>query len=103
MRAGRLVNLDFTLLLCTLAATFVGVLMVFSATNPTRTGSLSLSDNAVRQAIYGAIGLGLLLVIARLDYRFVESFTLPLYFVIVGLLGVVTLLGVLSFGVQRWH
>ncbi len=103
MRTARLANLDFPLLFCTVAATIVGVLMVFSATAGSRTGSaLTLDDFAVRQAIFGVIGLVLLIILARIDYRFFESFTLPFYLVTVGLLGLVMLMGVINFGSQRW-
>ena len=102
MRTGRLVNIDFALLLCTLAATVVGVLMVYSATESSRFGSLSLDDFAVKQAIYGGIGLVIMLVLARVDYRFLESFTLPFYMVVLGLLGLVGVLGIISYGSQRW-
>lgn len=102
MRTGRLVNIDFTLLFCTLAATVVGVLMVYSATEVSRDGTLGLDDFAVKQALYGGIGIVLMLVLSRLDYRFLESFTLPLYFLVLGLLGLVGLLGVISYGSQRW-
>ncbi|HET9493579.1 MAG TPA: rod shape-determining protein RodA [Chloroflexia bacterium] len=102
MRTGRLVNIDFTLLLCTLAATVVGVLMVYSATELSRDGTLGWDDFAVKQAVYGGIGLMIMLVLARVDYRFLESFTLPFYFVVLGLLGLVGLLGIISYGSQRW-
>ena len=102
MRPGRLVNLDFPLLFCTLGATIVGVLMVFSATNSTRTGAIALDDNAVKQAMFGGIGLLLMFALARVDFRFLESFTLPFYLVTVILLTLVTVLGVISYGAQRW-
>ncbi len=87
--------------LCTLALCGIGVLMVFSAT---REGehSFVLNDFVLRQGIYALIGLLLMLVVARLDYRVLESFILPFYLGIVGLLGLVMLLGVTSYGSQRW-
>lgn len=80
----------------------MGVLMVFSATNTTRTGPLALDDNAVKQAMFGCIGLVIMFILARIDFRFLESFTLPFYLVTVLLLSLVTLLGVISYGAQRW-
>lgn len=102
MRTSRLANLDLPLLLCTLAATVVGILMVFSATENALTGSLSLDDFVSRQAIYGAIGVGLMLILSRIDYRFLESFTLPFYFAVLALLGLVMVLGAITYGSQRW-
>lgn len=95
MRAAKLQNLDFPLLICTLAAFAVGVAMVFSATNGDQ-------GFAMRQSVYGLIGVVLLLVIAYIDYRFFESFTIPFYLGTLGLLGVVIVMGEASYGSQRW-
>jgi rod shape determining protein RodA len=91
-----------TLLLCTLAATLVGVLMVYSATINTLDHGFSFDDFVVKQVVYGSIGILLMLFVARFDFRFLESFTLPFYVVTLGLLGLVSLLGVISYGSQRW-
>lgn len=76
--------------------------MVYSATKASHQGNLSLGDEAVKQAIFAVSGLVLMFIISRLDYRFMESFTIPFYVLSVGLLGLVLLLGVISFGSQRW-
>src|SRR5215218_5090098 len=102
MRPGRLVNLDFTLLLCTVAATIIGVLMVYSATVSSHTGTFSLSDFATKQALFSVVGLAAMFVLARLDYRFLESFTLPFYLGTIFLLGLVVLIGDSNYGSQRW-
>jgi rod shape determining protein RodA len=94
--------MDFALLLCTFAATLVGILMVYSATRSSTGGALSLEDPAIKQAIFAVIGVGLLFIITRLDYRFLESFTLPFYVVTLGLLLLVMVQGVMNFGSQRW-
>src|SRR5436309_2126674 len=69
--------------------------MVFSATNGDK-------EYAIRQATYGLIGLTLMFVVAHMDYRFIESFTIPLYFITLGLLGFVLFLGHEANGAQRW-
>jgi rod shape determining protein RodA len=94
--------MDFALLLCTFAATLVGILMVYSATRSSTGGALSFEDPAIKQAIFAVIGVGLLFIITRLDYRFLESFTLPFYVVTLGLLLLVMVQGVMNFGSQRW-
>jgi len=94
--------MDFTLLLCALVATIVGVLMVYSATQSSRGPSLTINDFAVKQAEFGLAGLALVIVIARIDYRFLESFTLPFYLVTLLLLGLVVAQGIISYGSQRW-
>ena len=102
MRAGSLHNLDFALILSTLAATAVGIIMVYSATKSAHLEATGLNDFTIRQAVYGLIGIVLMLVISRIDYRFLESFTLPIYLFTLGLLGVVMLLGTIAHGSQRW-
>lgn len=95
MRSANLHNLDFPLLLSTIAALVVGVAMVFSATNGDR-------GFAMRQSVYGLIGLILLLGLAYTDYRFLESFTAPFYVLTIGLLGFVLWMGHEAHGSQRW-
>ena len=82
MRRGNVQNLDFPLLLCTLAALAVGVAMVFSATNGDK-------EYAIRQATFGIVGLVLLFMVIQADYRFLESFTVPIYLLTLVLLGAV--------------
>src|SRR6476620_6630474 len=94
--------MDFALLLCTLAATVVGIIMVYSATTSSGSLALSLGDPAVKQTIFAVVGLTLMLIITRFDYRFLESFTLIFYIVTLGLLLLVMVQGVISFGSQRW-
>ena len=95
MRSGNIHNLDFPLLLCTLAAFAVGVAMVFSATNGDK-------EYAIRQAVFGLIGLALVFVLVRTDYGVLESFTVPIYLITLALLGVVLVTGRITHGSQRW-
>jgi rod shape determining protein RodA len=95
LRSGSLQNLDFPLLLSTLAAFAVGVAMVFSATNGDR-------EFAIRQSVYGIAGLLLIFVVIQIDYRFLESFTIPFYLITLALLGVVLWIGHEANGSQRW-
>jgi rod shape determining protein RodA len=90
------------LVMSTLAAMALGVAMVFSATKDAHGGPFNLGEFTIRQAIYGLIGLVLMFVISRLDYRFMESFTIPFYVISIGLLGLVMVLGVIQYGSQRW-
>jgi rod shape determining protein RodA len=101
LRTGNLHNLDLPLVLCTLAASAVGIIMVFSATKALAGGG-GLNEFALRQSIYAAVGIVLMLIISRINYRFLESFTLPLYLGTLGLLGLVMVLGVIAHGSQRW-
>jgi rod shape determining protein RodA len=102
LRATKLHTIDSALLLSTLAAFTLGVVMIYSATKASHVGGISLGDPPIRQAIYGVVGLLLMFIISRLDYRFMESFTVLFYIASVGLLGLVLVLGVITFGSQRW-
>jgi rod shape determining protein RodA len=73
----------------------MGIAIIFSATNGDK-------DFAIRQAVYGVIGLLLMFGVSRIDYRVLESFTLPIYFLTIGLLGVVLVVGHIAGGSQRW-
>ena len=73
----------------------VGVAMVFSATNGDR-------GYAMRQAAFGLIGMVLLLGLAYVDFRFLESFTIPIYLGTLGLLAIVLWIGHEAHGSQRW-
>lgn len=102
MRAKSLNQIDYALLLATLAAFVIGVLIIFSATKTNPTGAFGLNDFVLRQTIYGVIGLVIMLGLSRVDYRFAESFTVPFYVITLGLLGLVTILGAVAYGSQRW-
>jgi rod shape determining protein RodA len=95
-------NFDIILLVTTLVLIVFGVAMVQSAT--LRYGSTfpSLDSLATRQAIFAVIGLGAMFLMARVDYRFIETFTLPLYVLVLLLLGAIFALGYVSGGAQRW-
>src|SRR5215210_5246642 len=98
LRTGNLQNLDLPLVVCTLAAAAVGIIMVFSATKAIVAPGASFNEFALRQAIYAGIGIVLMLIVSRINYRYIESFTLPLYVGTLGLLGLVMVLGVITHG-----
>lgn len=102
MRASKLHIIDFPLMLCTLAAFALGVVMIFSATKAQHSGGLGLSDEPVKQVLYGAVGLLLMFIISRLDYRFMESLIILFYVASLLLLGLVLAQGVITGGAQRW-
>lgn len=65
-------------------------------------GSLTPANNGVQQAIFGFIGLGVMLVIANMDYRFFGSAAWLIY--AGGLLALVAVLfiGIDIYGARRW-
>src|SRR4051812_43484173 len=80
----RWASFDFTLFLSTLAAVCFGVLMVYSASQGIGSSDLSWSNLAVKQTVFAAAGLVLMLGMTRVEYHLLESFTWPLYLGAVG-------------------
>ena len=91
-------NFDFVLLAATLLLTAFGVAMIYSATLDTP----DLQDLPRRQAIWVLVGLVLMLLVAAVDYRFLESLQKPLYALTIASLLLVLLVGQVAHGAQRW-
>ncbi len=108
-RAGRTVGLghrwkefDVFMLITTVVLTGFGVVTVWSATGG---GALTLGNDGVRQGLYGALGMALMIGIATVDYRFFASLAWPLYAFGVALLTLVLIPGIgadLGLGSRRW-
>ena len=61
-----------------------------------------LSAGALRQIAHATLALMAMLVLARIDYRALRPFGLPLYGVSLAALAGVLLIGVSEFGARRW-
>lgn len=82
MSRSRWEHFDWGLFAIAVLLSIVGLAMIYSAT----LGSEDLAGTWRRQAIYAAVGVGLLFSVASIDYRLLESLEWPLYFVTLGLL-----------------
>jgi rod shape determining protein RodA len=91
-------NLDLSLLAATIAVVVFGVAAGFSAT----TNSSGLEELTYRQVIYAIIGFIVMMVLAFVDYRFLENVQKPLYLVVIVVLGILLVIGQIRFGAQRW-
>jgi rod shape determining protein RodA len=91
-------HFDWPLLAAVLLVSLLGVIMMFSAVR----GDPHLTHYPQRQAVYVAVGLGLLLAVAALDYHVLASFTVPFYGLVLLLLALVGVLGKQLFGAQSW-
>ena len=91
-------NFDFVLLAVTVLMIAFGIAMIYSATLDTP----DLQDLPRRQAILALVGLALLLLVAAIDYRFLESLQKPLYALTIASLLLVLLVGKTTYGAQRW-
>jgi rod shape determining protein RodA len=90
-------NYDLVLLGATLLLLIYGVAVIYSASHTID----AVRDSATRQAIFAAVGLLVGLAIASIDYRLLDSFSIPLYALIVILLFAVFLIGQITFNAQR--
>jgi rod shape determining protein RodA len=98
----RFFYFDFWLLGATLLLTGIGILMIYSATECMTGEPLDWSSPTVRQGLYALVALGVLFLLALIDYRVFISLRWVLWVGIVGLLAVVFVIGQVTFGAQRW-
>lgn len=89
---------DFVLLGATLLLLIYGVAMVYSAT----LNVPSYEEYALRQAIYGVIGLIILLLVAAFDYRLLTSLQWPIYAITLAALATVVVFGQVRGGAAGW-
>lgn len=87
------VNWMFVLLLCALAT--IGFLALYSAGG-------GIEPYAGRHALRFGFGLLLMLSVAMIDIRTIQSMAWPFYIVSLGLLVLVAFLGRVGMGAQRW-
>lgn len=97
---GNKKQLDTTILITLLGLFVFSIVAVYSGSGQ------YVSDNpyhyAVRQVIWYAVGIGIMLVIARFDYELLKRMASIFYLVCVGLLLLVYLFGTEKKGAQRW-
>lgn len=83
----------------------VGVLSLFGLVaiwSADGAGPITLGSNVVRQAMYGAVGVVAMGVLASVNYRFLKSFAIPLYLATIALLLALPVLGTNIDGSTRW-
>jgi len=97
-------HLDPALLICALALTAFGNLMVYSASSSRlRNEGLSPRYLLNRQMTFSLIGLGVMVVVATFNYRRLRAWAFPLYLGGLALLiAVLSPLGASAKGAQRW-
>jgi rod shape determining protein RodA len=90
-------NYDFVLLGATFLLLLYGIAMIYSASHAID----RVSDYAMRQAIFAVIGFVLGLVVTSIDYRLLDSFSIPIYILIVVSLVAVFVIGQIVFNARR--
>lgn len=102
METRRWRSFDFTLLGSTLVLAGFGIAMIYSATMGTALGGWRFDSLPLRQLLYVAVGLVLTIMLAALDYRYLDYVRLPLYLLNVALLALVLFIGKETYGAVRW-
>lgn len=105
MSLKRWRQFDAILLLAALALVAYGVAMIHSATcSPSCDGLFPLSSWAIRQLLYAAAGLLILLVVTLIDYRLFRALAYPAFVFMLGCLVLVLVLGRghEDYGARRW-
>jgi rod shape determining protein RodA len=98
-RSRRWQAFDWQLLLYVLLLIGFGVVMGYSATSQSIGGAGGLSQT-VKTVIWASIGLTLFFVAASVDYHWLQTFSTPIYLVVLGLLVATGLIGTNLFGAQ---
>ena len=114
MRVSRWQQFDVPLLACVVALAAIGVLMIHSATCGAAVeaagtpcpGVWPLSSWAARHGIFALLGVGMLLLVSLLDYRFYRVYAYHLFALAAVLLVVVLVIGRGGadddYGARRW-
>lgn len=91
-------HFDVWLLAVVAVLSIAGVALIQSAIG----GNENLAELVPRQAIYAAISLAGVIVVAAIDYRVWSALTRPIYLFILALLGGILAAGIVGFGAARW-
>jgi len=97
MRTSPWAHFDWGLLLIAVLLSVIGLAMIFSATQ----GTTDLADTWRRQSVYVAVGAVATLLVAFINYRWLESLQWPLYFLTIGILIFTLLFGTSEIGAVR--
>jgi rod shape determining protein RodA len=100
-RARRFDQVDPYLLIATALLIAYGLVMTYSVTAESRTFTGDPMQFVIRGAIWAAIGVAAMVVVAMFDYAWLGTFAPLLYLMTLGLLGVVLVIGTESLGAQR--
>ncbi len=94
IKGYKLSNLNIKLIIYVLAATFIGIFCIGSATEG--------ENFQFKQIIGFALGLIILIIFTLLSYKFLFKFYMVIYLVTIVLLALVIVAGTVSKGAKRW-
>ena len=94
---------DFILLVTVLILLLTGIIMVLSASSPTSLSEYGDSYKYLyKQAFSAGIGLVVMSILAKVDYRFFKRYFKIIYIFCIGLLCLIFLFGSSAKGATRW-
>ena len=94
---------DFILFITVLILLAMGIVMVLSASSPKSLAESGSSYSYVtRQAIFAVIGIILMLIISKIDYKIYEKFAGIAYIGSIIILAIVPIIGSSTKGATRW-
>lgn len=94
---------DFVLFITVLVLLAMGIVMVLSASSPQALAESGNSYSYVtKQAIFAVLGIGLMLIISKIDYKIYAKFARIAYIGSIIILAIVPVLGSSSKGATRW-
>lgn len=94
---------DFILLVTVLILLLTGIIMVLSASSPTSLSEYGDSYKYLyKQAFSAGMGLVVMSILAKVDYRFFKKYYKVIYIFCIGLLCLVFLFGSSAKGATRW-
>jgi rod shape determining protein RodA len=95
-------SFDWLLLVATILIVAIGVALIYSSTVSTESDEPLLEQSAVRQAVFGATGMLIIVLVAAVDYHWLGSVHWLLYVATIGILALVLAGGQAGFGAQSW-
>ncbi len=93
-------KLDLVVAICTLVLLAIGLTVLYSS--GLKAAQVTSQLDTSRQFLYAAVGLGVMLFFARLDYRVLRNYSTVLYIVMVASLLAVDAFGATRLGATRW-
>ncbi len=96
-------NIDHMFLLTVIALTAYGLVMVFSASAPSAFYIHGDSNFFIKnQALWAVVGIGVMLVVSMIDYRFIKKKVIWIYAIAMVMLLLVLIVGQTINGAKRW-
>jgi cell division protein FtsW len=96
-------RMDYVLIMAVAALVILGLMMVYSSTYDMAYREYGNANRFfARQLIWTALGVGVMVVLARVDYHIWERWAVLMMAGTLLLLGVVVVMGSEKFGAQRW-